>query len=69
MEEGFEKVVIYGFPRGRIKHAARQLSTGWWTSKIGDRQDIEHSTPEELEGVEYGIVVQYMRRRATVFVM
>ena len=61
LEDGFEKIAIYRSPSG-IQHAARQLSTGKWTSKLGSLEDIEHATPAELEGSEYGQVVQYLRR-------
>ena len=61
LEDGFERVAIYESPDG-VQHAARQLSTGWWTSKVGTLEDIEHASPAELEGTEYGKVVQYMRR-------
>ena len=61
LEPGFEKIAIYTKPAGTPAHAARQLPSGSWTSKLGDEQDIEH----ELEGVEcirYGSVKQFMRR-------
>ncbi len=61
LEDGFEKVAIYQSPSG-VQHMARQLQTGWWTSKLGQLEDIEHETPAELEGDIYGVVVQYMRR-------
>jgi hypothetical protein len=61
LEDGFEKIAIYRSPSG-IQHAARQLSTGRWTSKLGGLEDIEHGSPAELEGAEYGQVVQYLRR-------
>ena len=64
LEDGFEKVAIYQSPSG-IQHGARQLSTSWWTSKLGGLEDIEHASPAELEGTEYGDVVQYMRRAAS----
>ena len=60
-EDGIEKVAIYRSPAG-IQHMARQLPTGRWTSKLGQLEDIEHASPAELEGVEYGTVVQYMQR-------
>ena len=63
LEQGFEKIAIYQSPKG-VTHAARQLSTGRWTSKLGQLEDIEHTSPAELEGSEYGRVVQYMRRPA-----
>ena len=64
LEDGFEKIAIYQSPGG-IQHAARQLSTGRWTSKLGGLEDIEHASPAELEGAEYGEVVQYLRRAAS----
>ena len=64
LEEGFEKVAIYESPSGYVVHMTRQLPTGRWTSKIGQLEDIEHASPTELEGREYGKVVQYMRRTA-----
>ncbi len=60
----YEKVALYWGDGG--PHAARQLETGKWTSKLGDRQDIEHDTLEALEtdGIlpAYGHV-QYVLRR------
>lgn len=61
LEDGFEKLAIYHLPSG-VQHAARQLSSGRWTSKLGSLEDIEHSSPAELEGAIYGTVVQYVRR-------
>ena len=63
LETGFEKIAIYHrYPLG-VQHAARQLLSGKWTSKIGSGVDIEHEHPSDLEGHEYGTVAQYMRRR------
>ena len=67
LEDGFEKVAIYQSPHGVVKHMARQLPTGRWTSKIGQLEDIEHADPGGLEGLEYGAVVQYMRRAVKSF--
>ena len=61
LDVGFEKVGIYESSSG-VEHMARQLPTGRWTSKLGGAEDIEHATPTELEGIQYGTVVQYMRR-------
>src|SRR5947207_11785370 len=44
-EEGFEKVALYVGPAGRPTHAARQLASGAWTSKLGRLEDVEHGTP------------------------
>ena len=62
LEEGVEKVAIYALQNGLPTHMARQLPSGRWTSKLGEAEDIEHASPAELEGVEYGAVVGYMRR-------
>lgn len=60
-EEGVEKIAIYVTPDGKPQHVARQLKNGFWTSKMGNLEDIEH----ELEGVVgglYGAVKQFMKR-------
>ncbi|MBI1790348.1 MAG: hypothetical protein HYR60_22680 [Acidobacteria bacterium] len=62
-EEGFEKIAIYVDADGAPQHAARQLASGKWTSKIGQWEDIEHDTLASLEGDEYGTVAQIMRRQ------
>ena len=64
LETGYEKIVIYA-RNGEPLHAARQLSNGQWTSKLGKYQDIVHSTPEELQGdydYSYGRVAKFMAR-------
>ena len=59
-EPGFEKVAIFALA-GAPKHAARQLESGRWTSKLGEREDIEH-TVDALTGMVYGSVVLIMKR-------
>ena len=61
-EEGFEKLAIYGSAM-MYAHAARQLPDGRWTSKLGQLEDITHTTTDMIEGSDYGEVVQYMKRR------
>lgn len=61
-ESGYEKIAIYTDRRGLPTHAARQLATGKWTSKLGELEDIEHDTLEVLEGPQYGRAVRYLRR-------
>ena len=65
LEEGFEKVALYG-NQPFYTHAARQLSTGKWTSKLGGSEDIEHETPEDVADGIYGPVVQLMKRPAVL---
>ena len=61
LEPGYEKVAIYlldDIPT----HAARQLPTGKWTSKLGLSIDIEHDSPEVLNGPTYGSAAIFMKR-------
>jgi hypothetical protein len=62
LEPGFQKVALYG--SGFLySHAARQLTDGRWTSKLGKAIDIAHDTPDVVGGGIYGEVVQIMKRR------
>ena len=61
-ETGFEKVAIYVKNNQNPTHAARLLPSGNWTSKIGNEEDIEHVSPMDLEGSEYGTVAVVMKR-------
>jgi len=61
-EDGFEKVTIYVSSDGIPTHAARQLSSGMWTSKLGNSEDIEHRSLEVLEGSIYGAVAIVLKR-------
>jgi hypothetical protein len=63
LEAGFEKIAIYADSNGRGTHAARQLVTGKWTSKLGDLEDIEHSSLKSLTGPGYGSPVAYLKRK------
>ncbi len=62
LEAGFEKIAIYG-DENEYEHAAKQLPSGKWTSKLGADEDIEHETTDALEGVQYGRVLRFMKRR------
>ena len=65
VEIGFEKVAIYGQTLF-YRHAARQLPNGKWTSKLGEEEDIEHDTPDDVAGGLYGEVVQILKRERRV---
>ena len=52
LADGYEKVAIYA-EGNRVTHAARQLTNGRWSSKLGS-----------LEGSLYGGVVQILSRPA-----
>lgn len=61
-EPGFEKVALYTEGGGLYTHAARSLPSGRWTSKLGETEDIEHDTPDDVAGGIYGEVFGFMRR-------
>lgn len=60
-EAGFEKVAVFTVGQSKPTHAARQLPTGRWTSKLGRMEDIEHSL-RDLEGTIYGTVALILKR-------
>ncbi len=62
-EAGCERVALFEDADGRPTHAARQLPSGRWTSKLGTAEDIEHGL-RDLEGAIYGTVALVMRRAA-----
>ncbi|MEP7341357.1 MAG: hypothetical protein ABI977_26745 [Acidobacteriota bacterium] len=64
LEPGYDKVAIYIDADGIPSHAARQTTSGKWTSKIGELKDIEHDTLSALEGEAYGTVAQVMKRKS-----
>lgn len=64
LEAGFEKVAIFADTKGIPTHAARQLPSGKWTSKLGPNVDIEHGEVQGVEGPDYGSVAIFMRRPA-----
>jgi len=62
LEPAYEKVALYG-SGAFYTHAARQLASGRWTSKLGRDVDIEHGSPDDVAGGIYGEVVQIMYRK------
>jgi hypothetical protein len=65
-EQGVEKIVLFG-SRDHVgdvipTHAARQLASGKWTSKLGPFEDIRHDVPQDVSGPAYGDAVLFMSR-------
>jgi hypothetical protein len=60
-EPGQEKVALFVSVDGTPTHAARQLSDGRWTSKLGRAEDIEHAL-RDIEGEIYGAVARVLKR-------
>ncbi len=63
LEPGRQKIAIFADEGGTPTHASRQLSDGWWTSKLGKQVDIEHEL-SALEGSTYGKVAIVLGRTA-----
>ena len=64
LEVGYEKIALYVRDDGIPVHAAKQLPTGKWSSKLGSIEDIEHEL-EGLAGEQYGKVGQVLKRVST----
>ena len=65
LEPDFDKIAIYAIQlpdRRQATHAARQLDSGEWTSKLGACEDISHTYAESVNGPGYGEVVYFMSR-------
>jgi hypothetical protein len=70
-EEGFEKIALYVNQAGFVTHAARQIDSKTWTSKLGNLADVEHRLLSSLEdaGIKpghYGKAVKFLKRPAQV---
>jgi hypothetical protein len=63
-ERGYQKVVIYVDRKGPT-HAARQVESGEWVSKMGDLEDIEHDTVKVLEGNGFGTAKVFLKRKSS----
>ncbi len=64
LENGFTKVAVFVDKNNIPKHAARQLTNGKWTSKLGGLHDIEHDLLD-LSGYnsrEYGSIALIMKK-------
>jgi hypothetical protein len=61
VESGSAKIALFVDSAGVPTHAARQLPTGRWTSKLGQSVDIEHDL-RALEGDVYGAVAVILQR-------
>jgi hypothetical protein len=61
-----EKIAIFGKenPDGSVSptHAAIQLVSGEWSSKLGTLEDIRHDTVDDVRGPAYGRVICFMSR-------
>jgi hypothetical protein len=61
LEVGYEKVAIFTDKHNIPTHAARQLENGYWTSKLGQHIDVQHSI-KSIEDGSYGKATVFMKR-------
>lgn len=64
LDPQYTKVALY-VNDNVVTHAARQTPEGLWTSKLGQMNDIQHSTPYSLEGNIYGKVKYILKKKST----
>lgn len=60
VEPGFERIALFA-AAGVPTHAARQVPSGRWTSKLGFREDIEHEL-HAVSGDIYGAAALLLKR-------
>jgi hypothetical protein len=62
LEQGYEKIALFTSENGDPLHAARQLPSGRWTSKLGKGIDVEHDL-DTIDGQELvGSLAVFMKR-------
>ena len=64
-EQDTEKVALFGVREAGVvlpTHAAIQLESGQWSSKLGDFEDIRHDPVDVVTGPLYGEVVYFLAR-------
>ncbi len=65
LEAAYEKVAIYVAEDGLPAHAAIQLASGLWSSKLGEWEDIEHAELGALDCPNYGTARVILKRPRT----
>ena len=65
LQDGVEKVALFAKRVGMAllpTHAALQLESGEWTSKLGPFEDISHATLDAVNGPAYGQAMRFLAR-------
>lgn len=65
LEKEYQKIAIFADKDDVPTHAARQLDNGFWTSKLGQDIDVQH-TIQSIEDGFYGRAVVCMKKRKPV---
>jgi hypothetical protein len=72
LQPSIEKIALFGIESQdgtKIPtHAALQLESGEWTSKLGVFEDIRHKTDDAVNGPVYGRAILYMCRPRPVII-
>jgi hypothetical protein len=66
LQPGMQKIAIFGIGQSGLEvptHAALQLESGEWTSKLGNLEDVRHRTLHAVNGPLYGKAICYLSRR------
>lgn len=64
LEIGIQKIAIFTDNNSFPTHAARQLLNGFWTSKLGEGNDVQHTLFSISNGF-YGNATVFMSRKTT----
>lgn len=65
LEQGLEKIAIFAIEEKGVEvptHAALQLESGKWSSKLGPFEDVCHDMPDDVRGPVYGKLMCFMAR-------
>ena len=66
LQPNIQKIAIFGKEKqdGSVlpTHAALQLESGEWTSKLGPFEDVKHNNADDVNGPTYGKIICYMSR-------
>ena len=62
-EKGYIKIAIFCDKNNEPTHAAKQLENGYWSSKLGENIDVQH-TIKSIENGIYGNVKVFMKKKA-----
>ncbi|MDQ6805143.1 MAG: hypothetical protein M3065_09265 [Actinomycetota bacterium] len=62
LDPSHEKIAVFADSSGEPRHAARQLPSGAWASKLGENVNIEHDDLGAVGGAFFGEPAQILCR-------
>lgn len=60
--DAHDDVIVLYASANRLRHVARRTLDGWWASKLGALNDIEHETLDAVASPYCGSPLRWMRR-------